>query len=445
MKRIQTKIIIFLGLFASLILTPLYFEFSGAPNNYSSSEIIFPKTSDPEISLILPENKSYDTKTGYFLSAYDFEDISDYNNTFGVMDQLGDHNNILKIKYGNGMYIENQFSRDFGSIEFYFRTEDATDRTVLSFEGDDTIPHIYFYIVNDNWYYLDRDVIDPHLINLTDSYTPLDNFWHHIRIDFDCRVGGGYLSLNQSWILTVDGYSSNEFKIFRSTGSPPPCVLKKIYIFSEVGQPDGGSYFDAFGYSWDSFYTLGENLNEGLPIIFKKTVSFDWMAYSLDGQADVVIPGNTSILMPTNGSHSIIVRGRLGAGPIFNTTLRYFVVSPIEILTPNKDSIWEEESSYEITWVTSLNITHVDIEIFKGDTLKYSHYGIENNGSYEWYIPEGVEIGEDWKVRITDSSDPLIFGVSEFFTVLSSIVILTPDSSSIWYTWKYYSCRYRNL
>ncbi len=48
------------------------------------------------------------------------------------------------------------------------------------------------------------------------------------------------------------------------------------------------------------------------------------------------------------------------------------------------------------------------------------------------------EIGEDWKVRITDSSDALIFGVSEFFTVQSSIVILTPDSSSVWYTVRRY-------
>ncbi|MFX0012140.1 MAG: hypothetical protein ACFE9R_17640, partial [Candidatus Hermodarchaeota archaeon] len=158
----------------------------------------------------------------------------------------------------------------------------------------------------------------------------------------------------------------------------------------------------------------------------------------LDGQADIEIPGNTSILMPVNGSHSLKVKGRLGAGPIYETALIYFVVSPIEILTPNQDSIWEEDSSYEISWITALNITHVDIEIYKGEVLKYSYYGLVNNGSFEWFIPEGVNIGSDWKVRIIDSSDPLIFGVSEFFTVVSSIVVLTPDSTSIWFTTRRY-------
>lgn len=439
MKRIQAKTIILLGMFLSLILTPFCFEFSGGSNDYKLTERVIPNTSGSEVTLITPENKSYGVKTGYYLSSYDFEDVFNYVSTFGVIEELGEHKQVLKIKYGNGMYIDNQFSRENGSIEFYLRTEDATDRTVFSFEGDDTIPHIYFYIVNDNWYYLDRDVVDPHLINLPGNYKPQDNVWHHIRIDFDCSDSGGYLGLNpKSWKVTIDGFSSNELKIFRSAGSPPLCLLNKIYLFSEVELPDGGSYFDAFGFSWDNFYNIGENLNEGLPIIFEKTVPLDWMVYSLDGQADVEIPGNTSILMPTNGSHSIKVKGSFGGGTVYNSTLRYFVVSPIEILTPNKDSIWEEDSTYEITWLSSVNITNVDIEIFKGDSLKFSHYGYENNGSFEWFIPEGTNIGNDWKIKITDSSDPLIFGVSEFFTVVSSIVILTPDSSSIWYTTRRY-------
>ena len=423
----------------SLLLTPFCFEFSGAPSIYKFSENVMPITSNSEITLITPENKSYGVKTGFYLSSYDFEHVSDFVDTVGIIDELDGHKNILKIKYGNGMSIEGQFSRTFGSIEFYFRTEDATDRTVMSFEGDDTIPHIYFYVVNDNWYYFDRDVINPQIVNLTDNYKPIDNEWHHIRIDFDCRGSGGYLGLNnESWKVSVDGYSSNELKIFRSSGSPPPCLLNKIYLFSEVEQPEGGSYFDAFGYSWDTFYTIGENLNEGLPIIFEISTPFTWIAYSLDGGANVNLPGNTSILMLNNGSHSIQVMGRYLTDPIFYSTLRYFVVSPIEILTPNKDSIWEEDSTHEITWTSSLNITHVDIEIYKGDVLKFSQYGLENNGSYEWFLPEGISIGTDWKVKIIDSSDPLIFGVSEFFEVVSSIVLITPDSSSLWYTGRRY-------
>jgi len=438
-KLLKIKIIILTGIILSLIISPYCFEFFRVPSISKFSEYAIPRISASEITLITPENKSYGEKTGYFLSSYDFEDILDFVDTYGVIEELEDHKNVLEIRYGNGMFIENQFIRTNGSIEFYFRTEDATDRTVISFEGDDALSHIYFYIVNDNWYYLERDVVDPQILNLTDSYKPLDNVWHHVRIDFDCSGSGGYLGLSpESWKVTVDGYSSSELKILRSSGSPPPCVLNKIHLFSEVEQPEGGSYFDAFGYSWDNFYNIGENLNEGLPILFEISTPLNWMAYSLDGQADIDIPGNTSILMPNNGSHTIKVKGRLGIGPIYESLLKHFVVSPIEILTPNKDTIWEEDSTHDITWITSVNISHVDIEIFKGDILKYSYYGLENNGSYEWFIPEGVNIGKDWKVKISNSSDPLLFGVSEFFEIVSSIVILTPDSSSVWYTGRRY-------
>ena len=88
--------------------------------------------------------------------------------------------------------------------------------------------------MNDNWYYLERDVVEPQVIALTDNYKPLDNVWHHVRIDFDCSGGGGYLGLSpESWNVTVDGYSSGELKILRSSGSPPPCVINKIFLFSE--------------------------------------------------------------------------------------------------------------------------------------------------------------------------------------------------------------------
>lgn len=438
MKRLKSKNLILISVILSLLFTTFCYEFYGTPNIYKFSESVIPKSNASEITLITPENKSYGVKTGYFLSSYDFEDISDFTDSFGVIEEVESHKNILKIKYGNEMLIENQFTRTNGSIEFYFRTEDATDQTIFSFEGDDALPHMYFYVVNDNWYYLERDVVDPQIINLTDNYKPLDNVWHHVRVDFDCS-GGGYLGLSpESWKVTVDGYSSSELKILRSSGSPPPCLLKKIHLFSEVEQPDGGSYFDAFGYSWDNFYNIGENLNEGLPILFETSTPLDWIAYSIDSQPNITIPGNTSIFIPNNGSHTIKVVGNFLAGPIYESTLRYFVVSPIEILTPNKDSIWEEDSTHEITWISSVNISHVDIEIYKGDILKYSHYGLENNGSYEWFIPEGVNIGTDWKVKISDSSDHLIFGVSEFFEIVSSIVILTPDSSSIWYTGRRY-------
>lgn len=193
----------------------------------------------------------------------------------------------MKLISGNGYKVKNQFVRNFGTIEFYLRTNDASDRTVISFKGDDSIAHIYFFILNDEWNYLDWDLRKIQQINLTSNYKPSDNEWHHVKIDFECTAGG-YIGLSQeTWKLTVDNYSSNPIPIFRSQVSPPPCLIKEINLFCDADQPDVVSFFDAFGYSWDNFYTVGDNLNEGLSLFFETSFNLDWAAYSLDNQPKV--------------------------------------------------------------------------------------------------------------------------------------------------------------
>lgn len=438
MIHIKIKLIVLTFILMNLLASPWYIQISMIPKENIPSNKLMLRPNNSDINILTPENKSYSKNTGCYLSSYDFDDLPVFSDFYGVIDELDGHNHSLKIAYGNLVTIGDQFSRLNGSIEFYFRTEDATDRTVLSFKGTDTIPHIYLYILNDEWYYLNRDTLKANVINLTDSYKPLDNTWHLIKVDFEATMSG-YTGLSlETWRLTVDGHPSTLLKMFRSSISPPPCVINKILIFSDVNEPNGASYFDAFGYSWDKFYDVGDNLNEGLPLLFETSVSLDWMAYSLDGLPNIEIPGNTTILMPNNGSHSIKIIANDSIGTIYESVTRYFVVSPILFLDPNRNSIWEEGLFYEIKWTTALNISNVDIEIYKDNILKYSHYGLKNNGTFDWLVPDGVDIGKDWKIKITDSSDSLIFGVSEFFEIVKGIYILTPDSSSLWYICRRY-------
>ena len=388
--------------------------------------------SNSDTVLLSPENKTYNQQSGDFLNSYDFEDIADFVDTYGRIDELDGHKNILKIRYGYAITVKNQFSQENGTIEFYFRTEDATDKTIMSLMGTETTPHIYFYVLNDDWYYLDNDTFSP--INLS-GYKPSDNKWHHIKIEFEASTGE-YAGLSQEkWRLTVDDYSSGQLDIHRSEISPPPCIINQIWLASYVNIPEGASYFDAFGYSWDDNYQIGDNKKQGLFVNFQSSIEWDEVWYSLDG-SNITIYGNTTIPMPDFGSHAIQIFLNDSLGDIYQSALIHFVIGPIVILTPSKDTVWEEGKTYEIIWSTFKNITYIDIEIYKGEILKYSTHDLKNNGSYQWSIPEGISRGTDWKVKIIDSSNSTHFGISEYFEVLTAIRITAPTSGTIWYSGK---------
>ena len=69
------------------------------------------------------------------------------------------------------------------------------------------------------------------------------------------------------------------------------------------------------------------------------------MGYSLDGQANRTIRGNTTIPMPTNGPHTIQVFGNNTSGIYYASDIRQFTVEmgTIEIITP-EDITYTEPS-----------------------------------------------------------------------------------------------------
>ena len=409
----------------------MFSNFMLAPKIQGSEKENSLDLSNSDVDIITPENKTYSKESGNYQNSYDFEDILDFKDTYGLINELDGHKNILKISYGFSYSISNKFSQEFGTIEFYFRTEDATEKTIMALKGLETTPHIYFYVFNDDWYFLDNDTFTT--IDLS-GYKPSDNKWHHIRIDFE-TTSGGYLGLAQEmWRLNVDGHSSGQLEIFRSEISPPPCVINEIWLASYVGLPDGGSYFDAFGYSWDHYYDIGENKNQGFILNFESIIEISAMWYSLDGLADVNIPGNTTIPMPDYGTHKVQVFLNGSMGAVYQSVVEHFVIGPFNIISPIKDTVWEEGKTYEIEWITYKNITQIDIEIYKGEILKHSKYGLDNNGSYFWSIPEGISRGTDWKLKIIDSSNATHYAISEYFEVLTSIHITSPTSGSSSFT-----------
>lgn len=436
MKKVVKKTIVFVFILTCLFINCMDFNHSLlTPYNKDLEKRDFLHSSNSDVEIKTPENRTYSTQSGHYLNSYDFNDLHPFEDVFGRIEEIDGHKNVFKIRHGYSYSIKNQFSETYGTIEFYFNTEDASDKTIMSLKGLETTPHIYFYVFDDEWFFYDNDTFNE--ITLTDNYKPMDNTWHHVKIDFE-STAGGYSGLAQEKCrITVDGHSSSQLNMFRSPISPPPFQIDEIWLVSYVDQPDGSSYFDAFGYSWSSpYYNIGDNLKQGLPLIFETIIEIDEMWYSIDSQANIEILGNTTIPMPSFGSHNIQVTIDDPIATIYQSSKIYFVIGPIEITSPHQNSIWEEGGTYDITWISRMNISKVDIEIFKGGILKFSEYNVNNTGSHEWIIPEGVSRGKDWNIKITDSSNSTLFGISEYFEVLTSIYITSPSLDSIWYSGK---------
>ncbi|MBN1216716.1 MAG: hypothetical protein JXA99_14915, partial [Candidatus Lokiarchaeota archaeon] len=107
-------------------------------------------------------------------------------------------------------------------------------------------------------------------------------------------------------------------------------------------------YLDAFSFSSDSNYNIGDNLNEGLLLSYTNTTQLDWKGYSLDGQTNRTILGNTTISLPNNGLHSIQVFGNDSSSNYYSSDLRYFTVDTgsINLITPENITYTEPMAGY---------------------------------------------------------------------------------------------------
>ncbi|MHA1492273.1 MAG: CBM96 family carbohydrate-binding protein [Promethearchaeota archaeon] len=75
-----------------------------------------------------------------------------------------------------------------------------------------------------------------------------------------------------------------------------------------------------------------------------------------------------------------------------------------------------------ITWTTQGPIDEVDIHILKGGVTKYHLLRTANDGSYFWDIPDDIETGTDWQIRVRDSDDTNTYNLSEEFEIYTSSI-----------------------
>ncbi len=81
---------------------------------------------------------------------------------------------------------------------------------------------------------------------------------------------------------------------------------------------------------------------------------------------------------------------------------------------PNGGETLTQREFYTIRWVNSADVTDVKIELFKGESPLYTiTAGTPGDGSYNWFVPLGLEPAADYRVRVASLSNPAVYDESD--------------------------------
>jgi len=103
--------------------------------------------------------------------------------------------------------------------------------------------------------------------------------------------------------------------------------------------------------------------------------------------------------------------------------------STITISDPALNATLFKGQPYDYNWSSSCKIGNVKIELFKGNTLAHTHtLNTKNDGNHTFTIPQYIQDGNDYKVKIT-AVDGSVSGESDLFTIVKpSIEFINPNA-----------------
>jgi hypothetical protein len=338
------------------------FQITQSNNNNTNALDELPKMSSPAINITTPENKTYkEPMSGYYLSTYGFESDSlgpwtireppfaNMGNPINIeiVGNFKSHKNVAKFEDRSDsnrtdlIYEVSSSDQNDGTIEFWWATNDTSKYGWHVFD-------LYRGIAPYSIGYMELNGGRFHIKSGTSTFIdhpviPQNNVWYHIRIDWSRY--GGYQGLSaRRYKVTINNVESSQL-VFNNDND---VGMRYLRFTSDTEEKDYKWYIDAIGIWSDDNYDLGDNLNEGLLLSFENGPSFNWFAYSLDGQENITIIGNTIISMPNEGLHTIQVFGNIPLGGISESDIRYFIIKfpPINIITPENITYTEPMSGY---------------------------------------------------------------------------------------------------
>jgi len=284
--------------------------------------------------------------SGYYPATYGFENDLVGNDPYGwtvfepgsqnveIISSLDGHNNVLEMfdtESGSGAQAQANTSfvpQTSGIIEYWYRTSGFQEAISIRVQKDNDFA-LYLYSEGGNFVF--ENGSGPYIITACNN-----DQWYHIKFVFNCTSDTYDFYLNGALTL-----SNIEFYTKVSS------LNKIIFSTRQWGtNSDFYGYVDALGYSWEPNYNIGDNLNEGLLLSYENATNLDWKGYSFDGQSNKTILGNTTIAMPDFGLHNLQVFGNDSFGTTCESAIRYFSISPINIITPENKTYTQPMSGY---------------------------------------------------------------------------------------------------
>jgi hypothetical protein len=92
----------------------------------------------------------------------------------------------------------------------------------------------------------------------------------------------------------------------------------------------------------------------------------------------------------------------------------------IQVEAPNESKTFVMGSTQTITWTDSI-AENVRIDLYKGDVLKQTiASSVASSGSYAWNVSRSLELGKDYRIKITSVNNAAIADLSDsYFTIKS--------------------------
>ena len=129
---------------------------------------------------------------------------------------------------------------------------------------------------------------------------------------------------------------------------------------------------------------------------------------------DCTYPSVTDV---SNGAFTIT------SGTPSGTLTRTPIPSPsITVITPNGGENWVTGTKPTITWTTSGNVGHVNIDLLKSGAVvqKIACWATNTGAVNSWTVPTSLASGTDYKIRITSCTYPSVTDVSNgAFTIMA--------------------------
>ncbi|MFX1480798.1 MAG: S8 family serine peptidase, partial [Promethearchaeota archaeon] len=377
---------------------------------------VYAKKELVDLTIVSPLETIFHATRGHYLGTYTFEnDEKDMNPAGWIVDETGGevsiyHDSVygfyysflghkkvvqmLRTSSSGNVRMTNTFSnRISGTVEFYVLPTLEANYDIIMGHGNPDSGYLqlrfdqngFLKYYDGSWHQLIFEYA-----KYLRSYS--DFHWFHIKIVFGCDYNP-YWPMG-SWNLYVDGVRLDPEGGFEFVGYTP--YMNQIEFTLPTDHVGKILFVDAIGYSWDSQYSIGDNLKEGLYLKFTGAEYLTWRGYSLDGNPVVTIPGNTLIPMPTYGEHAIQVFGEDSSGNPYETEERnffnyYLYNDEDEVINwgvdhINAERVWgETEDALDV--ITNIHGGGINVLIID-DGIDYNHPDLDDNyieGYDEYY------------------------------------------------------------